>query len=101
MAADLRCNCMVLFDPVLPPGEHHHTCPLSKGTLQYRVHFDEKPQAFWDDPDNDGLWDADRSLVEEEADIHRELGATNVRIVKRIVLPEPVALKPTQGDGDA
>jgi hypothetical protein len=53
------------------------------------VEFDEKPRSFWDDPDNDGLWDADRSLVEEEAAIHRDLGATNVRIVERVVEGHP------------
>lgn len=86
--ADYRCNCMVLFDLVLAPGEHHTTCPLSRGVLQYRVKFDEKPQSYWDAPENDGLWDEDRSLVEDEAEIHRDLGATNVRVVHRIHLPD-------------
>lgn len=84
--ADERCTCMVLFDPVLPPGEHADDCPLRRGTLQYRVKFDEKPQAYWDAPENDGLWDEDQSLVEDEAEIHRDLGATNVRVVHRIHL---------------
>jgi hypothetical protein len=85
--ADYRCTCMVLFDPVLPPFEHHRSCVLSGGVLQYRVKFDEKPQSFWDDPENDGLWDEDLQQVEDEADIHRQLGATNVRVVRRIHVP--------------
>lgn len=72
-------------------------CPFCGGTgknserrrVEYRVEFDDKPRSFWDDPDNDGLWDVDREAVEDEADIHVQLGATNVRIVERCVEIEP------------
>jgi hypothetical protein len=57
--------------------------------MEYRVEFDEMPQSFWDDPANDGLWDEDRSLIEDEALIHRDLGKTNVRIVQRQEEVEP------------
>ncbi len=88
--ADERCNCMVLFDPVLPPGEHTGNCPLRRGTLQFRATSDERSVAWWDAPENDGLWDDDREEAEEMAEVLRGLGSANVRIERRIhITPDP------------
>lgn len=56
---------------------------------EYHVQFDDKPQSYWDALEADGFWEQDLSLVEDEAEIHRALGATNVRIVSREVYAEP------------
>ena len=50
---------------------------------QYRVRTDDRPASWWDDPEQDGLWDDDRSLVEEELEVHQAIGSTNPRIESR------------------
>lgn len=52
---------------------------------EYRVRTDDRPPEWWEHPDQEGLWDADLSLVEEEFEVHRGIGATNPRIEWREV----------------
>lgn len=52
-------------------------------TQQYRATNDNRPPAWWDHPDQEGLWDNDPALVEEEANVQRALGFSNVRIEVR------------------
>lgn len=85
--SDERCTCMALYVPVLSPYEHADDCPLRAGTCQYRATNGDRPESWWDDPAQDGLWDADLSLVTEEAEVQDDLGMAYVRIERRIVLP--------------
>ena len=52
---------------------------------EYRVITGDRPAEWWDHPDQEGLWDGDLSLVEEELEAHQGLGATNPRIEVRDV----------------
>lgn len=46
MTARLDCNCMVLFDPPLPPIEHAEDCPVRAGWRKPRR---RKPRVLVDD----------------------------------------------------
>lgn len=59
--------------------------PLSEHAYEYRVRTDDRPKRWWEHSDQEGLWDADLSLVEEELEIHQTLGSTNPRIERRNV----------------
>lgn len=55
--------------------------PLSTHlTREWRVRTDDRPESWWEHPDQEGLWDTDLSLVEEEFEVHQAIGSTNPRI---------------------
>lgn len=97
--SDERCNCMVLFNPVLAPHEHHDDCPLHHGTMQWRATSNDRPQSWWDDPEQDGLWEDDRLHAVDVANLLRDLGSMNVRIVHRIHLAPSLTTTGEQAHG--
>lgn len=78
MPEALRCNCMVPFDPILPPGEHADDCPCSKGVIEYRTRIVGRPH------ESDEAW-TDRETALDELAAFRGLGAKGVRLDARIV----------------
>lgn len=47
---------------------------------RFRCRTDDRPESWWEHPDQDGLWDEDYSLVAEELEVHQAIGSTNPRI---------------------
>lgn len=78
MTEELRCNCMVAFDPILPPGEHATDCPCWAGVIEYRTRLLGRPY------EADECWTQDGSLALDELEALRGLGA-KARLDARIV----------------
>jgi hypothetical protein len=80
MPSDPRCNCMVLFDPVLPPGEHADDCPLRHGVMEFRSRDPRRPH------ESDEAWTRDREEALDEVEAFHALGADGYQLDARIVL---------------